>query len=167
MGALASGTAAAVGTGAFSFVRADRDITVDVVDDGDAYLGLEATSEYASESEGGQLELDFAGGNNQNGDGLNDNADSRFDDVFKLTNSGTNDARISFWNGDELDDFPDEVVWYYSKDEGWEDNEVSDNPVIEPGESLYIHVIFFLRGDGKDSSVLDDIDTLGIVAEEP
>ena len=172
LGALATGSAAAMGTSAFSFVRADRDITVDVVDDEDAYLGLEATSEYARQ-DGDTLELHFAGGAgdgselDQNGDGLNENADSRFDDVFKLTNSGTQDARISFQNGDGIDSFPDEVVWYHSDTPGWEDNEISDNPVIGPGDSLYIHVIFFLRDEEADSSVLDEIDTLGIVAEEP
>lgn len=164
-GALASGGAAAVGTGAFSFVRADRDVTIDVVADEAAYLGLEATSAYASGTSEGTLELNWAGANEQNGEGLNDDADSRFDDVFKLTNQGTNDARISFHDtaGTVGYDSP-AATWYYSEDGGWADNEVNqDNPVLAPGESIYIHVIFWLIDYDQD----DLPDILGIVAEEP
>lgn len=165
LGSAAAGSAALVGSSAFSFVRADRGIDVNVVDDGDAYLGLEPTSHYA-EYDDRQLSLDFAGGiGGQVGDGLNDNADSRFDNVFKITNQGTNDARISFHDdeGEVGYDSPG-ATWYYSEDGGWEDNEVNeDNPVIGPGEDLYIHVIFWLTD--YDEGALPE--QLGIVAEEP
>lgn len=164
-GAVASGAAAAVGTGAFSFVRADRDVDIEVVADESAYLGLEATSEYASGSDEGTLELHWDGSGDQNGDGLNDDADSRFDDVFRITNQGTNDARLSFHDtpGEVGYDSPG-ATWYYSEDSGWEDNEINaDNPVIAPGESVYIHVIFWLT----EYDQADLPDNLGIVAEEP
>ena len=163
-GSTAIGASALVGSGAFSFVRADRDVTVNVANDANAYLGLVATSEYAS-TDGGQLVLNFAGGNDQNGNGLNADADSRFDDVFKITNQGTNDARISFHDTEGAVGYDSPgATWYYSADGGWEDNEVNaDNPVIAPGESIYIHVIFWLT----DYEEGDIPETLGIVAEEP
>ena len=167
MGGTAVGASALVGSGAFSFVRAERDITVDVVNDDQAYLGLVPESEYAALDDG-ELILNFAGGNDdmdQNGEGLNDNADSRFDDVFRIENNGTNDARISFHDteGEVGYDSP-AATWYYSEDGGWEDNEVNaDNPVIGPGEDLYIHVIFWLTEYEEDDLPED----LGIVAEEP
>ena len=168
-GSAAVGASALIGSGAFSFVRAERDMTVEVVDDEVAYLALEPTSAYADIEED-QLTLDFAGGYtlsgaDQNGEGLNPNADSRFDDVFKITNQGTNDARISFHDTEGAVGYDSPAAtWYYSEDSGWEGNEVNaDNPVIAPGESLYIHVIFWLT----DYDESDLPDHLGIVAEEP
>ncbi|MFU8869161.1 oxidoreductase [Natronococcus sp.] len=163
-GGTAIGASALVGSGAFSFVRAERDLDVEVVNDKDAYLGLEATSEYASGTGDGQLELDWASDNGEGGKGLNENADSRFDDVFKIINQGTNDARISFHDteGEVGYDSPG-ATWYYSSDGGWEDNEVNDDPVLEPGDSIYIHVIFRLTEYDED----DLPEHLGIVAEEP
>ncbi len=175
----AVGASAVIGSGAFSFVRADRDITVDVVGDGDAYLGLEPTSEYAAH-DGNQLVLDFAGGSSpnlsQNGDGLNDNASSRFDFVFEIHNNGTNDARISFHAGTGIGGMPDEVTWYYSDgdddptyDEQHQlhDTAGGDLPIVSPGEKISIHVIFGLRDENADPSHLENLETLGIVAEEP
>lgn len=166
-GALAAGGAAGLGTGAFSFVRAERDITVDVVGDADAYLALEANSEYAS-NDGGELALDFAGGNNQNGDGLNANADSRFDNVFVIRNQGTNDARISFHDQEGATGYSsDAATWYYTEGQEGQatgDGEINaDNPIISPGEELYVHVIFWLTTEDE----ADIPDHLGITAEEP
>ena len=166
-GALVAGGAAGLGTGAFSYVRAERDITVTVADDENAYLRLSGNSEYASE-ENGELALDFAGGNDQNGDGLNANADSRFDNVFVIENQGTNDARISFHDTEGAVGYNSPAAtWYYTKGSSGEavgDGEVNaDNPVIGPGETLYIHVIFWLTEEDEK----DIPDHLGIVAEEP
>ena len=85
MGALATGSAAAVGTGAFNFARVDRDVDVSVADDSSAFLGLESTSDYAEEREG-DLVLAFDGSiDGQKGDGINSGAGFRFDDVFKIS----------------------------------------------------------------------------------
>lgn len=58
IGALSVGSAAAVGTGAFSSAEATRDVSVEVVDDADAYLAIRSESDYAV-VEDGVLELDF------------------------------------------------------------------------------------------------------------
>ena len=51
-GAAAAGGSALLGSGAFSSVEAERDVTVEVADDADGYLGLEPSdgpnSEYAT-----------------------------------------------------------------------------------------------------------------------
>jgi hypothetical protein len=162
-GSTAIGASAIVGSGAFIFVRAERDLDVEVVADESAYLGLEATSGYASGTSSGQLVLNW-GENDEGGSGLNDNADSRFDDVFKIINQGTNDARISFHDTEgEVGYNSPGATWYYSESSGWEGNEINQNPVIEPGEELYTHVIFSLTEYGES----DLPDHLGIIAEEP
>ncbi|ELY92965.1 hypothetical protein C483_06525 [Natrialba hulunbeirensis JCM 10989] len=164
MGALASGAAAAMGTGAFSFARAERDISVEVAGDEAAYLSLEETSAYASGTSGGQLELDWNDADDADGDGLNENSSTRFTDVFKIQNQGTDTVRISFHDeSGEIGYSSDAATWYYSEDGGWEDNEVNDvNPELGEGDSISIHVIFDLIDNVED----DLPDHLSIVADE-
>ena len=88
LGALASGSAAAMGTGAFSSIEADRTMTTNVVSDEDAYLALEANpnSSFATGSDSGTIE--FAA--NQ----LNLDAYTEFADAFRITNNGSRRARV-------------------------------------------------------------------------
>ena len=79
LGALVSGSAAAMGTGAFSQATADRTVSVSVAGDGAAYLDLNPVSEYASISNGGELTLNFGT--------LNQDSDFRFYDVFQVSNT--------------------------------------------------------------------------------
>ena len=167
-GALASGAAAAIGTGAFSFVRADRDITVNVVDDADAYLGLEALSAYA-EDDDGQLGLSFE--DNGYGEGLNDNADSAFDDVFTITNQGTNEVVIYINNpdseGDPWDGVNEDPVGFYADGDydaplTADPDHAGTLPILAPGESIDVSVIFWLVEGDKD----DIPDQVSITAEE-
>lgn len=163
VGSLTAASAAAMGTGAFSYVRADRNMSVNVKGDSKAYLKLASTSEYASENSG-QLELEFDGSNDQNGKGLNKDADSRFDKVFEIKNQGTNDVRVSI-----QDVNPDVVGFYEGTDfsdagllNGGAGNQL---PVLEPGESIKVSMIFWLRDD--DNGEGDIPDEIGIVAEQP
>lgn len=93
LGSIAAGGAAVVGSGAFASVEATRSVGVNVAGDKSAYLGLEATSPYA-EVQGKQLKLDFRS-NNDGGDGVNADAVSTFDGVFRMVNNGPNDLDIT------------------------------------------------------------------------
>ena len=164
-GSTALGASALVGSGAFSYVRADRDVTIAVVSDSSAYLKLEENSAYADEVNG-QLELDFASDNGEGGEGLNDDADTRFDNVFKIKNQGTNDVRVSIQDVD-----PDLVGFYEGTDfsdagllNGGAGNEL---PVLEPGEEITVSLIFWLRDDANTADDVRGIEEIGIVAEEP
>jgi hypothetical protein len=74
MGALASGAAASVGTGAFTAMQADgREANIDVVSDANALIGLKAgETDLVTGTSDGQLAIDFDldGG----GDGVNPNS---------------------------------------------------------------------------------------------
>ena len=95
LGALATGSAAAMGTGAFTSVSANRDVSVGVAGDASAYLGLDADSAYAKQTAGGELALDFTGDyTEQNGSGLNTRAETAFEGVFDIQNNGTNDVYV-------------------------------------------------------------------------
>ena len=179
-GALATGSAAAVGTGAFDLVSARRDFEVEAVgDDAGAFLGLqsgpesEETSEYA-EVNGDTLELDFS---NDRADGVNKEADTRFDDVFTITNNGDQDVPIRLVEDDEgigrwSEDLP---AAYYSEDGEnpfQEDNDFGESPVLSPGESITVSFIFW-GGPGEpigryeetDLESVDEQDVIGIYAD--
>jgi len=84
-GALAAGSAAAVGSGAFTSVSAARSVNIDVVGDESAYLSLapceDSPNGVYAEITDGTFTLNIPN--------LNANAFTRIDDVFKITNQGT------------------------------------------------------------------------------
>jgi len=91
MGALASGSAAVLGSGAFSSVTAERSVSVQVRSDSNAYLGISGYPDYTEETNG-TLEINFDG--NGQASGINGNATTEFTDVLQITNQGTDDALV-------------------------------------------------------------------------
>ena len=120
LGSLTAAGAAGIGTGAFSTANVDRAVSVNIAQDNNAYLGLDpSTSKYASIQSSGEMALEFDGSNGQRGSGLNDNANTKFHNVFRVKNNGTNafnllatglDASTS--DGDGVDP----VAIYYTND---------------------------------------------------
>ena len=99
MGALASGSAAAVGTGALSTATVEgRTVDVNVAADSSGFVEIAPENDtYAEENENGQLELTFdddSDGGVIAGDaqGLNPNSTYNFSEVFSVRNA--------FGNGD-------------------------------------------------------------------
>jgi hypothetical protein len=94
LGAVATAGAATVGTGAFTSVSADRGVQVSVADDASALLRLvpvpgSGNSPYV-EIEDGQLTIDISDSNDDVlGDGVNADAITVFDDLFRIENQGT------------------------------------------------------------------------------
>ena len=103
LGALATGSAAAVGTGAFTSVEADRQVDVTVEDDADAYLGLQngPNDTYFEGEENGAAALDFSESGND-GSGVNPNAETEFDSVFQIVNQGTQEVTVSLSGDDDI-----------------------------------------------------------------
>jgi hypothetical protein len=95
-GSLAAGGAAALGTGAFSSVEANRTMDIAVRGDANAYLTLTEgpntdVAEDVVDKTSDSIELDFNGdaaGNTDNG-GLNQNAVTEFSNVLTVENRGT------------------------------------------------------------------------------
>ena len=97
-GALATGGAAALGTGAFSRVESHRSVTIEVANDDDAYLGMrpvddsENSENYVDDDENGHLYIDIA--DQPDGDGVNSNSITFFDEMIEFTNQGKENAEI-------------------------------------------------------------------------
>jgi hypothetical protein len=100
-GSLAAGSAAAMGTGAFSSVSAERSVTVDTADDSNALLALDAksgnaNSAYADES-GDAISInvsDTNGNLSEDPAGVNTGAVTKIFDIFTVTNQGTQDVFV-------------------------------------------------------------------------
>ena len=182
LGALATGSAAAIGTGAFTSVEADRDITVDVADDADAFLKIEPADTpngdaYAEETEG-TVELNFDGSadfsnitGTDGGNGINERARTIFDDVITVRNQGTQDVAIGV-------DFLDSDGSPAGEGGSQQSqaavgvggpvlrlNEGGPNYVLEPGDSVNIGVFFNLSKEDDFESIVDDLETMIIVAD--
>jgi len=121
LGTIVAGGGAALGTGAFSQVEADRTAAISVADDADAFLGLEVhedridgdTSDpvgnYVSyEETDGQnvIQFHFDGSGNTDSTGLNVDAVTQFDNLITITNDSTNEVDVTITpvdtNGDEV-----------------------------------------------------------------
>ncbi|WP_200531287.1 LamG domain-containing protein [Halorubrum sp. LN27] len=148
-----TGLGAAVGTGAFSSVEADRDVSVAVADENDAYLGMEPLdtpngNQFATQGTANQIGLDFSdSGNDGSGVGLDSVYD--FDDVFQITNQGTQGvyvwATFAAADGGQTDfsvGGSDTDVWLYA--DGESGNKLRDSAddvlYLSPGGSANIGV---------------------------
>lgn len=96
MGSLVAGGAAATGTGAMNVFSADRDATIEVVDDSEAYVGLypgdddQVTDSDSTES-GGYAKLNDSGALEITIDELNPEAETKFINVFRIANQVSDD----------------------------------------------------------------------------
>ena len=110
MGSLAAGGAAAMGTGAFTSVEAERTLSIDTAGDADAFLSIERATdssgnvypnagEYVEGNQNsGTLSLDFTQADDTaaaSASGVNQNAKTVFDNLLDITNNGTQDVVLS------------------------------------------------------------------------
>jgi hypothetical protein len=92
LGSLAAAGAAGMGTGAFTSANATRTASVKAVGDTNAFLTMEPVDQdRASFASNDQIEFDFQTGAGGSTYGLNKNATTQFDEVFRLRNQGTED----------------------------------------------------------------------------
>ncbi|WP_262175039.1 hypothetical protein [Haloarcula laminariae] len=99
-GSLAAGSAAAMGTGAFTSVSANRTVSVNTASDANAFLALN-TSEGGENSDyvqtgGGQVNIQLSSSNNYNEDasGVNQDGITRILDLFDVENQGTQNVFV-------------------------------------------------------------------------
>ena len=140
MGALASGTAAAVGSGAFSQITAERDFDLEIVTDDDAYLALEPGSGIEDMEEESAQDNDYV---YTTGDAdfvafdvtaLNSAADTVIENALEITNQSDRTQYVWAPGGVEEGTGADSVeVVYDGTDITWND---SDKPRETPGTIL-------------------------------
>lgn len=99
IGALGGGSAIVTGTGAFTSVEANRDLSVQVADDSSALLRMAAAGEGNDEyitTNGGELGIDLTSDNptNEGGEGVNADATTVIADLFEIQNQGTQEIDV-------------------------------------------------------------------------
>ncbi|SIR40340.1 hypothetical protein [Natronorubrum daqingense] len=155
LGTIVAGGGAALGTGAFSTVEADRTIEVTTTGDADAYLGIEAYGEGSEYVDDDDDEISFDFGGEDDEEGLNENAVTRFDNLITITNNGERDSENIEVTISADDD--DMFLAYEGDNEDAEINEIT----LDDDE---LHVGFqFDTGAGDN---IEDIDTIEIEATE-
>ena len=146
LGALAGGVGT-VGTGAFTSVRAERTVSVSTAEDDDAFLALEPADTvygdmYATLTNEGLLALSFA--DNGRASGLGTDSEYDFDDVFTVTNQGTQTVYV--WGTFDFtgSDFADGTVWFYPGSDSTTRMNDGDNAVVElpVGDTTHVGVHF-------------------------
>ncbi len=115
MGSLAAGGAATIGTGAFSNFQGNRDANFSIAADNNAFLGLDAPSslennEHASIGGDNELKIHFNSTSSTGGTGLNPDSETWFDQVFRVTNQGT--QPIDFMVDDDDLSQSENIVFY-------------------------------------------------------
>ena len=174
LGALATGSAAAIGTGAFNIASAERSVTVDVADDADAYLGLEAIDEDYTDDGGDTLEIDV--GDNGKGEGTNEDAVTIFKDLFRITNNGTENIQVTVGTGDNTSyDVNNPVLSYDREEQGgssfffgegrFDEGDVAG---LEPGDDVVVHLTVDNLGNeiGEEPDDPEDLDKITLYAEQ-
>jgi hypothetical protein len=169
IGALATSSAASIGSGAFTTVSAKRSVTVDVADDKSALLSLDPLSQ---EGINGQqtgrafiladhkvmFSIPGVGpGENDSAAGVAPDSVYEFHDLLRIENQGTQTVTIgSTYNGDALNDLA--LV------RSGESSLLRDDPpTLNSGESLDIGLYLDTHG----SSLGEFDETLTIVADSP
>lgn len=153
-------TSAVAGTGAFSSISADRDVSVTVTNDANAFLGLEpaegTNGVYATE-QNGQLQLRFDG-TGTNAEGLNPNATTSFDDVFTVSNHGTQRVAVT------IKDETNGVEFSAPTEDGTArlDGEDAVGVSLDPGDTVPVSVLI----DSENASTIESLDSVTITADE-
>ena len=168
-GALASGSAAAVGTGAFTSVEADRSIAIETAGDANAFLSFEKATdgsdnvypnaqEYVELTEDNTLSLDFTQSDDTQGaaSGINKNAKSTFDNLFDIQNNGTQDVVLSVESdliasqGGFLVIYADNSQGDSSDNTGLSDVDSGQTTTLAPGEAATNVGIYVPKGNSLD-----------------
>jgi hypothetical protein len=170
LGSLTAGGAAAVGSGAFTTAEATRDVAVEVADDSTGYVALQASGgpngQFASQGTNGKIGLDFSGSGNE-GSGVGRNSVYNFDDVFRVTNQGTQTVYVwSRLSGGSK--FDNNNLYFYPN--GSRSTKLKDNSnsvlALSPGETANIGVhidtgSFSLDSDSLTATIRADVDRPG------
>lgn len=166
VGGLAAAGGAALGTGAFTSVEAERSVSVTTADDDRAFLqleplvkdGIDGDSTRRSSSDGEVVLFDVPGvGDGENSDAQGVGLDSiyEFHDLLMIVNQGTQPVQLySTYGGTALSDLA--LV---------SDNGIlrDDPPTLDVGDSVDVGFLIDTHG----SSVGEFDETLTIVADQP
>lgn len=172
------------GSGAFTVARVDREMTVDVVDDSEAYLALRELGSGGRSVEDGRpgqtVRFSFPGDDEERvsghpvGDGLGtdsvyefvSDADGAVDGLLEIVNKETNTVEVS----DDQDETDGPRVELFDVTDSDRRAIRENHPVLSPGESVRVgvridtHGVEIGGGDSADGS--EYWETISLLADE-
>jgi hypothetical protein len=157
--ALGSITAALM-TGAFSALTADRTATVSTTGDADALLALQPENEAYARLEEGTLEVAIDGSfGRTDGEGVNPDALTQIEDVFRIINRGSFEVKVWITTSGRHTG----TVVFYDNEPHRDSRTAIDHPhnahALDPDEDLVVSMDIDTRGLNVDRSeeLIDDI----------
>jgi hypothetical protein len=164
-GSLAAGSAAAMGTGAFTSVSAGRSVTVATAGDADAFLSIEKATdsdgnvtpnaeEYVDVDADGIVSIDLASSDDTTGSasGVNKNAKTIFDNLLDITNQGTQEVVLSIESdliasqGGFLGVYAENEQGNPDDNTGLSSSETNQTTTLSPGEAATNIGIYIPKG---------------------
>ncbi len=173
VGSASLGGSALLGSGAFSRVESQRNVSIAVAEDPDAYLGLKPldtpnSQNYVALDENGHLYIQIdgegdqqdLGGDGSIGQGVNSDSRTWFDGMFQVCNQGKEDACLSWEFSDDFEMRDEaELVFYYDGD-GDGDPSTSGRVDVEEGRQVPLDLgecaTMGLRTETFDVDATDD-----------
>ncbi|WP_302081120.1 hypothetical protein [Salinibaculum rarum] len=173
IGSLAAGGAAAVGTGAFTSVEANRNFGITIADDAQAYLAIEPASGpnggYAYEM-GEDVEIELGGGlgaGQPGGDGVNAQAVTQIDKIFKIKNQGTQPVNVKIDKSNlesASDNFTDQqvrdVLTFYRGDNPNVNDIEKGGYTLDTGGEILVGIQVDLTNYGGANDYEEDLERL-------
>ena len=184
LGGLVATGGAALGTGAFTTVTAERTVNVETAGDASAFLGLAPATRngspenpYVTETDGTvEITLENPDGNNDaNATGVNQNAETVFRNLVTVTNNGTQDVS-ELWlefvteGSDDSNLNLSDTFHFTASSVGSGTSEVDqlqnnsnildsaadDDSTLTPGESINFGIVVDLLAGGDSENALPD-----------
>lgn len=164
------GSSLAIGSGAFSSTRAERQLTAEVVDDSEAYLrigtestGIAGRSSKVDIGQGGRVavfripgpEDDLVAGTDPSGVGLN--SEYWFDNLATIQNQGKNRITVYSDYSGELE----EIAIYKSGDQSTILRSKSTGVILDPGQSFTMGI--YIQTTDEDTKEYNE--KIGLIAK--
>jgi len=164
IGALGAGGTAAFGTEAFTSVEAERSVDVTVAGDESAFLAIQPLSgnnadEYVSTEDDDTVALDLDDGAGTDGSGVNQDAVTQVEDLFKIINQGTQPTSVFFEDDSDAVTFRvTQSTDTSTKGPSGESLEGADNSVeLETGEQVAVGITVDTLNNDVSGSLVDDV----------
>jgi hypothetical protein len=176
IGSLAVGSGAALGSGAFTSVEADRDVSIETAGDDSAYLTLDGDGSYITDATAGEtIALDLG---SPGSEAFNKNATTQVADIVDVTNNAGDGTQTTVGfgpsgsqNGSETITLTDgsgntvaDVTFYLSSSTGFSGSGNAGTQQLSGGATAYIDAEIDTTVADASAADVSDASTLTISA---
>ena len=165
-GGVSLGGSGLIGSGAFSRTESNRQLSVQVAEDDNAYLGLEPCDSlngdnFVAKDEHGHIEIDMSPENTvpAGGEGINSNSESFFDDVLQIRNQGKEKACVWIDADVHFDETSVPVIDFYVIDDDGNQRSirgVEQSVGLDVGQAFCVGIRTYTKNLSEGDTLLKD-----------